>query len=955
MDTNNRFIKLLTITIDKKELLLYGFSACTNQEPRPWKKKSKFGFNVCDTILPEEDAELFEQHLTETNDVPIGKPMLIAPSLAFRPPVLNYINGWEESGPIYRLCYVSEFRNAKKKELIERVTAAREASGDLYWDIHNVLPQLKSECGIDFEKESVRFGNYERYDRLALECSLSVKIDKDSAGKRLTVQAQEGWNRALIVNCFAESHGRVLFNRIGELLSEDSDLEFIADEAIGKYTVFAWDQETEEAVFFESNTLIHRISFALNTIIGTPCLIHDPWSESLRSSASNRLEIIENSIESVQQRSHYDTIHIGENDLFGEPSNLFFCERKSAKGAFIPNNHKDGEIDSFLKIKEYLDADDVRRAVLADPYFSVLSAQKLLTRITNTGLELTVIASLGSADPDSGEKNNVTESYRRFLVDNAGILHRKLYVYNLHRGKDPVFHDRYLIRYYNDGSIDGFLLSNSLNSMGQFYPFVIAPLETDVCHSVEKYLLDMTDTKAQKKKPKDIRINCEVLFDYQKFVRPQLDPEPKPTGWESRFREREKDSANLPELLNEIQSHWEREPKRTCRVLGSLGYYSHIKTDDVSVLLKKNKSLANRYIEDFSALTKSIESARNCYGADIDRHELEHWMLLTDKAKPNVSGFSDLLDCSRRVFYSGNNWLSTGYDLLLKLDAKRYVGLLEETCSPLMLDRLLIHLMFSSFTKRMYHLLTGRSNKCIRLVGVCWYVNILEYKKPEPSDVFQFLDKLKPDIRLLQLAQMMSEAVFQIRLNRSLKDYWKTIFPQLPKLAASVIPLCSPKGRKLAIDWLHDCEACSCCGLHIRLAVLINETEIRNELYERAIKIISEDILKHSYPRSLIRHISLYLYCIEQRYKGGAEKEMLNNLLDKEAFETATEPELRNYDYTRWHNSYTRACWQLDMLKLYSERHPQAEETIKLLRYWENRMKPVNPPKDYLLPRYKAL
>lgn len=736
MDTNNRFIKLLTITIDKKELLLYGFSACTKQETHPWKKKkNKLCFNVCYAILPEVEAKRFEQCLTGTNDVPMGKMMLIGPFLALRPPVLNYINGWESSGPIYRLRYVSEFRNANKKELVERVTAAREASGDLYWDIHNVLSRLKSECGIDFEKESVRFGNYERYDRLALKCSLCVKIDKESAEKRLTVQTPEGWNRALLVNCFAESHGRVLFNRIGELLPSASELEFTAEETIERYTVFAWDRETGEAVFFESNALLHHIIMALG-ILGTPRSIRDPWSESLRSSASNRLDTIKNSIELVQQRSHYNTVHIGESDSFDEPSNPFLSSYKSAKGAFIPNNHKDGEIDSFLKIKEYLDADDVCRAVLADPYFSVISALKLLTRITNKGLELTVIASLGSADPDSGEKKNVVEDYRKFFEDNAGILHKKLYVYNLHRGKEPVFHDRYLIRYHNNGSIDGFLLSNSLNSMGQFYPFVIAPLETDVCHLVEKYLREMTNAEAQKKKPKDIRIDCEVLFDHQKFVRPQVVPKPKLTSWEARFREREKESADLPKLLNEIQSHWENGSEEACRALGSLGYYSHFKTYDVSVLLKKNKSLANRYIEDFSALAKSIESARNRYGTDIDTHELEHWMLLTGRAKPNVSGFPDLLDCSRRVFYSGYNWLITGYDLLLKLDAKRYVKLLEETCSPMMFDRLLDWLVFANYTKQMYSILIGSSNKCVRLVCVCWYVNILEHKNPKPSEVF---------------------------------------------------------------------------------------------------------------------------------------------------------------------------------------------------------------------------
>ena len=84
-----------------------------------------------------------------------------------------------------------------------------------------------------------------------------------------------------------------------------------------------------------------------------------------------------------------------------------------------------------------------------------------------------------------------------------------------------MFHDRYLIRYHKDGSTDGFLLSNSLNSMGQFYPFVIAPMDPEVCQSVDEYLREMIEPEAQEKKSEDRRVNRKVLFDYQKSVSPQ--------------------------------------------------------------------------------------------------------------------------------------------------------------------------------------------------------------------------------------------------------------------------------------------------------------------------------------------------------------------------------------------------------------------------------------------------
>lgn len=104
------------------------------------------------------------------------KMTLIAPFLTVRAPVLNYINGRESSEPIYRLCYVIEFRNTKKKELIDRVTAVLKASGCSYQDIHNFPSQLGTKCGINFKRNSSRFGSYERYDRPVLECRLIVRV-----------------------------------------------------------------------------------------------------------------------------------------------------------------------------------------------------------------------------------------------------------------------------------------------------------------------------------------------------------------------------------------------------------------------------------------------------------------------------------------------------------------------------------------------------------------------------------------------------------------------------------------------------------------------------------------------------------------------------------------------------------------------------------------------------------
>lgn len=943
---NNRFIKLLTFSADKNEVLLYGFSVSTKQDSYPWRKKktkNKLKLNIYSAILSDEEAKQFEQLLTEEGDIAVGDMTLSSPHLIPRCPLLTYKNRWESPDPVANLSLVSEFWNMKKDDLLGCVKSGLSSSGkQLYCDMQELFFQIKIECGIDFSKNGSRFGNYERYDRLDGECSLMVNIAENTDGKKIVIQKPIDWNRQLIINCTADNNGRTLFNRIKELPPGEIEVEFTAEENIRRYTVFAWDRETGEIVFFKSNGLL-KIEFTMNTL-ATPRLIHDPWSNSLLSAAANRSEIIHEHIEKVQQHSVFNTVQIdGKNDQFGDVASsgellLVPYIKKITKGAFIPHEHKDGEIDSFLKIKEYLDAESVCRAVIADPYFSIPSAAKLLTRITNTDLELTIITSLTSTDPDSNKKADIAEKYREFLKDNANMLHSRLYVYNLRRGLKQVFHDRYLIRYHQNGTIDGFLLSNSLNSMGQFYPFVIAPLDFEVCRSIADYLNEMCDPEIQKKVSKKLRVTCDVLFDYNALITQKQQPK-ELSGWESNLLERKIEKSELVDVLNELKGHCEDDPERVCQVLSSLGgHTSHWSAKDLAAVLKRERSIVNWYLEYFLSVARSIEKSRNHLKAGINSYEYILWALLKGSVKPDNHRFTALFNNHYPVFYSGDNWMLGGYKLLLKLNANSYVDLLEETCSPLMFSCLLDELQYFTAFKRMYHLLTKSKNKCIQLTAICWYVYILEMNRQDPNDVFQFLNKLKPNIRLMQFAQMLSAGAFQIRCKKQMFDFWNSIFTQLLEGAAETLSQCSSEELQSALDLVYDCEPCSYCGLYLNLADVTSETEIKNDLLNRAINIIKKEFSELKYKKDMTAHISLYLDCIEQLYGEQAENEMLKRFLDWGAFETAVEPEMKNYNHDRWRGAYLRACWQLDMLEAFLERHSQAEGVIQWLNTWKKRM-----------------
>ena len=857
--------------------------------------------------------------------------------------------------------------NVQKEGLFQEIIHAFGTDGkELYRDVQDLIQWCREECGIDFSSQGHRFGNFEHYQSSPLGTDFKILTHKELELKKVTIQKTEVFSRDLVVNCAAEHRERWLINQTKLLPAEESSVEFTAKEPMSRVVVQIWDWETGDLLFARDLSMMLGANLEMN-FSSSAYHIRDSWTKKLLQSASNRKRDIEEGIEKVERVTTDRTVsvkssfHTEIDTALETGDSLLTGYRKThCLGSFIPNTGKDGEIDSFLKIREYLEESTVDRVILADPYFSVQAAEKLLTRIPRTNLQLDIVTCLGMTDPDTGEASDICKVYEKFLLSNAKLLHGRLSVRNLRRGNKPVFHDRYLLRFHNDQHIDGFLLSNSLNKMGQNYPFVIAPLERKVTLEVCEYLTQMCDPKTQEKRPPKERIICDILYD--SAVKPivqdkrKSSPSPLKEWLGPEYCENSRNAVpkeNLPVAIAEVWSHWGQDKEGVCRVLGELcSNVFQWSIEDVAETLKNMDGAAEEFLMWFSACAEEKERNMKHDQNGINAREYQLWALLHNRATASRSGSHFLFDHAGHIWYREDGWLRGSYRLMLELSPESFLLLMDASRSPLMFDVLATRMLFYPWSESL--LLSASKAKLLHVQLLCarWMFSLFKDGKLSDKQVLDTLAQLTPQKRSLQTAYFLSQITFFVRTKHTLEsneiEKWEPLYRQLLSHLAADLPCCSEQERNTALFWLYDSEQCSQCSLQLDLSRYIEDPTIREAVLQQAVEGIQKYLIDSNYERNLETAVDLYLTSAEQLYGDEAEKQILGKLVDWRTFERAAEPELKNYAYDKWHYAYIRAKWQLLLLAKYVQRHPEAEKTLKWLKEWRMRFPDITNEKSGL-------
>lgn len=958
----NYFIKLLMLSIsDNDFVLLYGFSCTTNQEIYNWKENvdSKNNRYIYRAILNEDRCKSFFKNLTEPVKIYLNSNSFTSPQLIKRNIVLSNDDSNEKIGPIKKYRQLTEFWNTNKRDLYNKIIQELEVHGiegkELYTSITDLFSWVSKECGVNIMTEGYKLGNFEFYHPLKNELNFKIEPHKECNLLKTTVKKMCNFNNKLIVNCSSKYRNRTISNQTKMFLPEEQEIEFTAKEPMAQVAVQIWDNKSGELIFSDGDTFSMNISFDMN--INAPSkMVIDPWSKKLIKSASNKKELIENKIQKVTHLNLINTFTVDggfDNDIdvaIEDGFRIFsFYNKSYEKGAFIKNESKDGEIQSFIKILEYINHSSVKNVIIADPFFSITAASKILARIPNRDIQIEVITSLCEINPDNGKVERLSQSqkFQEFLENNAHILHPKLLVWNLKRGVKQVFHDRYLIRYHENGKIDGFLLSNSLNSMGQFYPFVIAPMDHDVCLEVIEYFNEIRDSDVQKKKNKKERIISDILYDSKKFCNSQeeeISEELPYMDWFAKWKNAESSiripEEDIPEAITIVMKSWDNNANLACKMLCYIGAVveSDSEFDLVTKIIKKNEGLVNSFVEEFILLAEEAELKRTHYENGVESEEYRIFLLLEGNAQPSRSGFSTILKKASHIWY-GPIWLSAGYDVLLDLTPERYIELLEKTKSPLMFGVLLYQLSFHSSLNEMFPLFIEKGNLCVQLVCMDYILERIE------SEVFSF-EKCKEIIISVSGDKCLIPVIYLISKISSYDcmslhidhDKWREFLYWLMDIAAKELMHVSEEIQNNVIYWLHDSDVISKCKLHFNLAKIVSDSSLKKRLLENALKVVEEDLFKYSYCIDIEQIGILYIKLLIELYGDSVERKLFRRYIDWSAFETATEPGLKNYNYDKWFKAVVRAVHQLQILYIYQQIYFDSCRVKESIEFWGKRI-----------------
>ncbi|MCW6084241.1 VPA1262 family protein [Clostridium sporogenes] len=968
----NTFYKLFVVKRDQDTcILLYGYGLIAHNEARGWSSgliDKKLNLYRLTCVMDEESSLKFKECLINKENISLTKEFSIKSGFVKRPDTIMYPKNYPSANSesiLKSMSKVKEYWNLNKILLMQELQDVYKNKGarNQREKIHDVIARVSQEVSISFFNEAAeRLGNIEIYipnewtDKFELETKRAVgesASDITVKGIKVNKKGNVGFN--LLVNCVLSNSDRCVLNQIKRMNIEDDSVEFDANEEISEINLNIWNKESGELVYTSHGHLMNQMILSMNISDNTKYLVHDEWTDKLEKTFGGSKEKIEkiNEIRKVEYNTTPIVSKTGDykNDPWSKAGSLSqklinMYRHENVKGAFCKKvGEGDCEIDSFCKIAEYLNQPKVRKVIIVDPYFSIKAMEKFLARVENTKLELEIIASLSDIDPDKDVKNAKNTNYlnevKEFLDRNSVIIHRSLRIINITQNRNTAIHDRYLLRLLDDGTMDGYLLSNSLNSAGQNYSFVIAPMDKEVTFRVLEYVDELKDEEIQNKKSKSEKLQIEILWDtvHEQYKKESISIIP-PKEWEQYMITNYSDGQVL-ELEKLFYNGWDLTEETAKESILKLGWYLYY-----SDKMKMMPSLI-QFINSKVGSDKFL-SICNRIAVELEREEKLYEENDFNSKRSQVYVFRNALNREKQedlkmnakylmnngyippFFYKVNKYVEGLYGVIYNINHKELVNIMEMAHSPKAMQLLLNKMILNSdLDFEVYDRLLISDIDWIR-EWAYHYFNLVIIKKLKNGESvnYKVLENISDENRIYQYASCIQTISFEMERikmgNECDLDYLSKLNDLLSycvKEEAKLIKEEVDFDRKRLFKLINGPNEKINYENYVMLLELISKRDCKNIFFEKMI-----DLLKQKWEQdkqffaTCDYHVTYYAaYACLEYWNNDVETIFKELRINNKSLYIATEPGKYDMNYEEWNKAIQKVLWQILFLKYYKE------------------------------------
>jgi len=359
--------------------------------------------------------------------------------------------------------------------------------------IAQIATVLESSTGLSFTGAySQRIGSFECHQPTSASKSYTVTFPPQPLGTSLTHiqirRTEEAANDAVHCQIQLRNIHDIILDRVINIdTGECKSVPVCAGENFSAYSVSVYRCRDGNIIFHERRQLLRGISLTGKLATHQTRVSDNRLSKKLPEALRAKLETQTSGI------TTYSNVSLLTSDTIESGLSLQSLISSKTGGAQTTparlfKRGQEGQVDFILFIKGLCANQGTSDIIIADPFFDAAATERLLPRLAERGLAVTIITSLSSRTFAPWETENIS----RLIRKNAHILPAKLKVINVSRGNDQAFHDRYVyIRRPSKPSIV-LLLSNSINKAAGRWNLCVAPVLGTASAEIEDYLLGLS-------------------------------------------------------------------------------------------------------------------------------------------------------------------------------------------------------------------------------------------------------------------------------------------------------------------------------------------------------------------------------------------------------------------------------------------------------------------------------